>query len=102
MRRRTNERRKFARLVDFAQTPAGSRSNLNANVAVFFRSRCGMSDLNSNRNRMVRDSLNRATWSLIAVVVVIIVFVSLCVYGSSDGDRSSAVINASPQAELNR
>ncbi len=61
-----------------------------------------MSDLNSNRNRMVRDSFNRATWSLIAVFVAVIVFVSLCVHGSTGDDLSSAVRNESPQAELSR
>ena len=61
-----------------------------------------MSDLNYNRNRMLRESFNRAAWSLMAVVVAITVFVGLCVYSSSDGDKSSAVRNKSPQAELNR
>jgi hypothetical protein len=61
-----------------------------------------MSDLNYNRNRMLRESFNRAAWSLMAVVVAITVFVGLCVYSSSDGDKSSAVRNESPQAELNR
>ena len=61
-----------------------------------------MSDLNYNRNRMLRESFNRAAWSLMAVVVAITVFVGLCVYSSSDGDKSSAVRNELPQAELNR
>ena len=60
-----------------------------------------MSDLNYNRDRMLRDSFNRAAWSLIAVVAAITIFVGLCVYSSSEGDMSSAVRNESPQAELN-
>jgi hypothetical protein len=60
-----------------------------------------MSDLNYNRDRMLRDSFSRAAWSLIAVVAAITVFVRLCAYGSSDGDKSSAVRNKSPQATLN-
>ena len=66
------------------------------------KSDAAMSDLNYNRNRMLRESFNRAAWSLMAVVVAITVFVGLCVYSSSDGDKSSAVRNESPQAELNR
>jgi hypothetical protein len=57
-----------------------------------------MSDLNYNRDRMLRDSFSRAAWSLIAVVAAITVFVGLCAYGSSGGDKSSAVRNESPQA----
>ncbi len=48
-----------------------------------------------NRDRVLRDSFNRAAWSLIAVFAAITVFVGLCVYSSSDGDKSSAVRNKS-------
>ena len=61
-----------------------------------------MSNLSYNRDRVLRDSFNRAAWSLIAVFAAITVFVGLCVYSSSDGDKSSAVRNKSPQAELNQ
>jgi hypothetical protein len=61
-----------------------------------------MSDLNYNRDRVLRDSFNRAAWSLIAVFAAITVFVGLCVYSSFDNDKSSAVRNESPQAELNQ
>jgi hypothetical protein len=37
----------------------------------YSESNAAVSDLNYNRNRMVRDSLNRATSSLIAVIVAI-------------------------------
>jgi hypothetical protein len=39
--RQTNENRKSARLVNIAQTTAGSRTNMNSNAAVFLKIRCG-------------------------------------------------------------
>jgi DNA phosphorothioation-dependent restriction protein DptG len=38
--RQTNENRKSARLVNIAQTTAGSRMNMNSNAAVFLKIRC--------------------------------------------------------------
>ncbi len=62
-----------------------------------------MSDLNYNRDKVLRHSFTMTTWIVIAVVVAIIVVVGLFIYSSSDdGDRSSAVRDESPQAELNR
>jgi len=50
-----------------------------------------MSDLNYNRDRVLRDSFNRAAWSLIAVFAAITIFVGLCVYSSFGNDKSYAV-----------
>jgi len=92
---------KFVRLVDIVQTPAGSRSNLSAKMPSFSSgSDAAVSDPNYNRDRVLRDSFME--WSVIAAVVAISVVVGMCVYSSSDGDKSSAVRNESPQAELNR
>jgi hypothetical protein len=52
---------------------------------------------NYNRNRVLGDSFNGTAWVAI-VVVAITVVVGLCVYSSSDSDKSSAVRNESPQA----
>ena len=61
-----------------------------------------MSDLNYNRDRVLRYSFNRTVWSIVGVVVASIV-VGVCLYSSySDPDKSSAVRDASPQAQLNR
>ena len=57
-----------------------------------------MSDLNYNRDRVLRHSFNRTVWIVIGVVVTIIVVVSLYLYSSPDGDKSAAVRNESPQA----
>jgi hypothetical protein len=77
-------RGKFARQVNIVQTPAGSRSNLSAKMPPFSsESDAAVSDLNYN-----------------AAVVAITVVVGICV--SSDSDKSSAVRNELPQAELNR
>jgi hypothetical protein len=60
-----------------------------------------MSDLNYHRDRVSRDSFSRTTRSvIIAVLVVSIVVVGVCVYSSADGDKSSAVRNDPPQAEM--
>jgi hypothetical protein len=59
-----------------------------------------MSDLNYHRDRMLRDSFNGTTWSVIAIVVTSIIVVGVCAYGSFDTDKSSAVRNDPPQAEM--
>jgi preprotein translocase subunit SecG len=64
-------------------------------------SEAAMSSLINIRDRVVRDSLNR-TALVVVVVVAIIVVIGVCVYSSYDGDKSSAVKNESPQAELNQ
>ena len=93
---------KFARL-DIVQTPAGSRSNLSAKMPPFSsESDAAVIDLNDNRDRVLRDSFYGMAWSVIAAVVAITVVVGMCVYSSSDGDKSSAVRNESPQAKLDR
>jgi len=62
-----------------------------------------MSDPNHNRDGVLRHSFTRTAWIVIGVVVAIIVVIGLFISSSSDdGDRSSAVRNESPQAELNR
>ena len=94
---------KFARLVDIVQTPAGSRSNLRTKMPSFSSGLdAAVSDPNYNRDRVPRDSFYGLEWIVIAAVVAITVVVGMCVYSSSDGDKSSAVRNESPQAELNR
>jgi hypothetical protein len=62
-----------------------------------------MSDLNYNRDRVLRYSFNRMTWSVVAVVAAIIFVVGVCLYSSySDPDKSSAVRDSPPpQAEMN-
>ena len=60
-----------------------------------------MSDLNYNRFRVLRDSFSTSTWGIIAVLVVAsIVVIGVCVSSSNDGDRSSAVKDRPPQAEI--
>ena len=56
-----------------------------------------MSDLNYNRDRVVRHSFNRTAWIVISVVVATIVVAGFYLY-SSGADMSSAVRNESPQA----
>jgi hypothetical protein len=51
------------------------------------------------RDRLLRDSFNGTA---LAVVVAVIVVIGVCIYSSHDGDRSSAVKNESPQAEMNQ
>lgn len=58
-----------------------------------------MSDLNYNRDRGLDDSFNRTTWAIVAVVVSIVV-AGVCVSSSFDNDKSSAVRNDPPQAEI--
>ena len=61
-----------------------------------------MSDLNYNRDRVLRYSFNSMTWSVVAVGAAIIFVVGVCLYSSySDPDKSSAVRDAPPQAEMN-
>jgi hypothetical protein len=61
-----------------------------------------MSDLIYNRFRVLRDSFSRSTWGVIAAIVVAsIVVIGVCVSSSYDGDRSSAVKDQPPQAEIN-
>ena len=61
---------KFARLVNIVQTPAGSRSNLSAKMPLFSsESDAAVSDLNYNRDRVLRDSFYDMAWSVIAAVV---------------------------------
>jgi hypothetical protein len=61
-----------------------------------------MSDLYYNRFRTLRDRYSRSTWGVIAVIVVTsIVVIGVCVSSSYDGDRSSAVKDRPPQAEMN-
>jgi hypothetical protein len=59
-----------------------------------------MSDLNYHRDRMLRDSFNGTTWSVITIVVTSIIVVGVCAYSSFDTDKSSAVRNDPPQAEM--
>jgi hypothetical protein len=48
---------KYARPVNIVQTPAGSRSNLSAKMPPFSsESDAAVSDLNYNRDRVLRDS----------------------------------------------
>jgi hypothetical protein len=60
-----------------------------------------MSDLNYNRFRALRDGFSRTTWSVIAIVVASIIVAGVCISSSYDGDRSSAVKDEPPQAEVN-
>jgi hypothetical protein len=60
-----------------------------------------MSNLNYHRDRMLRDSFNGTTWSVIAAIVVASIIVGgVCAYSSFDSDKSSAVRNDPPQAEM--
>jgi hypothetical protein len=59
-----------------------------------------MSDPNYNRFRVLRDSFSSTTWSVIAIVVASIIVAGVCVSSSYDGDRSSAVRDKPPQAEV--
>jgi hypothetical protein len=59
-----------------------------------------MSDPNFNRYWLSRDSFSRTTWSVIAIIVASIVVAGVCVSSSYDGDRSSAVTDEPPQAEV--
>jgi hypothetical protein len=59
-----------------------------------------MSDTNYNRFRVLRDSFSSTTWSVIAIVVASIIVAGVCVSSSYDGDRSSAVRDKPPQAEV--
>jgi len=60
-----------------------------------------MSNLINIRDRVLRDSFNQTALAVVAVVAIIVV-IGVCVYSSYDGDKSSAVRNESPQAELTR
>jgi hypothetical protein len=60
-----------------------------------------MSNLINIRQRVLRDSFNGTALVVVGVVAIIAV-VGVCVYSSYDGDKSSAVKNESPQAELTR
>jgi hypothetical protein len=61
-----------------------------------------MSDPNYNCDTVLRHGFNRTAWIIIGVVAGIIVVASLYLYNNPDGDKSSAVRDESPQAELNR
>ena len=60
-----------------------------------------MSNLINIRDRVLRDSFNRTALAVVGVVAVVVV-IGVCVYSSYDGDKSSAVKNESPQAEMNQ
>jgi hypothetical protein len=60
-----------------------------------------MSNLIDIRDRVLRDSFNRTALAVVGVVAVVVV-IGVCVYSSYDGDKSSAVKNESPQAEMNQ
>jgi len=60
-----------------------------------------MSNLINIRERLLRNSFNRTALAVICVAAIIAV-IGVCVYSSYDGDKSSAVKNESPQAELNQ
>ena len=60
-----------------------------------------MSNLITIRDRVLRDSFNQTALVVVGVVAIIVV-IGVCVYSSYDGDKSSAVRNESPQAELTR
>ena len=59
-----------------------------------------MSDLNYNFFRVLRDGFSTTTWSVIGIVVASIIVAGVCISSSYDGDRSSAVRNDPPQAEI--
>jgi amino acid permease len=59
-----------------------------------------MSDLNYHRDRASRDSFKRTTRSVIIAVLVLSIVVGVFVYSSVDSDKSSAVRNDPPQAEM--
>ena len=59
-----------------------------------------MSDPNYNRFQVLRDGFSTTTWSVIAIVVASIIVAGVCISSSHDGDRSSAVRDEPPQAEL--
>jgi hypothetical protein len=60
-----------------------------------------MSNLINIRDRVLRDSFNRTPLAIICVAAIIAV-IGVCVYSSYDRDKSSALKNGSPQAELNQ
>lgn len=60
-----------------------------------------MSNLINIRDRVLRDSFNRTTLAVVGVAAIVAV-IGVCVYSSYDGDKSSALRNESPQAELNQ
>jgi hypothetical protein len=64
-------------------------------------SEAAMSNLINIRDRLLRDSFNRTVLAVICVAAIVVV-IGVCVYSSYDGDKSSAVKNESPQAELNQ
>jgi hypothetical protein len=64
-------------------------------------SEAAMSILLNVRDRVFGDRFNRKALAVI-IVAAIIVVIGVCVYSSYDGDKSSAVRNESPQAELNQ
>ena len=59
-----------------------------------------MSNLINILDRVLRDSFNRTALAVICVAAIVVV-IGVCVYSSYDGDKSSAVKNESPQAEMN-
>jgi hypothetical protein len=60
-----------------------------------------MNNLVNIRDWLFRDGFNRAALAAV-VVFAIMVVIGVCVYSSYDGDKSSAVRNESPQAQLNQ
>jgi hypothetical protein len=60
-----------------------------------------MRNLINLRDRVLRERFNRTALAVV-VVVAIVVVIDVCVYSSYDGDKSSAVRNESPQAEMNQ
>jgi hypothetical protein len=60
-----------------------------------------MSNLINIRDRVLRDSFNRMALVVVGIVAIIVV-IGVCAYSSYDGDKSSAVRNVSPHAELSR
>jgi hypothetical protein len=59
-----------------------------------------MGSLINIRDRVVRDNFSRMALAVVGVAIIVVI--GVCVYSSYDGDKSSAVRNDSPQAELNR
>ena len=59
-----------------------------------------MSDLNYDRDQASRDSSNRTTWAIVVAVVVSVIVAGVCISSSYDNDKSSAVRNDPPQAEM--
>src|SRR5580698_3024875 len=91
------------RLTVEAECKCGAIAQVSGNVS---RTRPAEPDAvmspNYNRGTVLRHGFNRTAWIVIGVVAAIIVVASLYLYNNPDGDKSSAVRNESPQAELNR